>query len=98
MEEGKATRIERANNLKLLKAMHEVVMCLNDEDAIEPWLFLVPDEPDEDDFAFIAGDHELMDAVCRSFRHRIAQGGKAGWLPTCIPGNSEVGQLYGSDW
>ena len=70
---------ERQNNLMLVKAMHVVVMALNDEDAIEPWFYSYPDGADEEELLEIAGDVELMDDICSNFRRRMAQGAKSGW-------------------
>lgn len=71
---------EQSENLKLIKAMHTVVMSLNDEDAIEPWFFDYPDGADDEELEYIAGDMELMDDLCSNFRNRMAQGAKSGWF------------------
>jgi len=70
---------ERARNLELIRAMHVIVMCLEDEDAIMPWFYSYPDGADEDELLEIAGDTELMDDLCSNFGRRMAQGSRYGW-------------------
>lgn len=59
---------ERKENARL---MHEVMMAMNDEDAYFDWIYTMPDEPDEDDFEWFAGDDEeykeLVDAFNRIY-------------------------------
>lgn len=53
--------------VKLLKGMHEYVRNINDERAYMRWINIVPDEPMEDDFEFIAEDKELWTDTCELF-------------------------------
>ena len=71
---------EQENNLKLIKAMHTVVMSLNDEDAIAPWFYSYPDGADDEELMEIAGDMELMDDLCVNFRRRMKFGADNGWF------------------
>lgn len=71
---------EQQNNLMLVKAMHVVVMGLNDEDAVEPWFYSYPDGADDEELMGIAGDAEMMDDLCSNFRRRMAQGADSGWF------------------
>lgn len=82
-------------NRKLLKAMHEVIMYMNDEECVIPWLYVVPDCPTEEDFEDIASDREAMDMACACFRRIVEQSGKHGWFTNY----SVIGPLtaYGAD-
>ena len=71
---------EQSENLKLIKAMHTVVMALDDEDAIEPWFYSYQDGANDEELMGIAGDIELMDDLCSNFRCRMNQGAKYGWF------------------
>jgi len=72
--------IERKRNFELIKAMHTVVMTLNDDDAIDPWFYSYPDGSDDGELMEIAGDSEMMDDLCSNFRRRMAQGSSGGWF------------------
>ena len=41
-----------------LKAMHELMCNANDEGIYMEWIYLMPDEPSEDEFQYIAMDDE----------------------------------------
>lgn len=41
-----------------LKAMHELMLNSNDEEIYMSWIYLMPDEPSEEDFKDIALDKE----------------------------------------
>ena len=68
------------NNVERLKSMHTVIRFCNDEDAYCSWISLIPDEPDEDDFEFIAGDEEEMKDACSLFRRLIKTCGQDGFF------------------
>jgi hypothetical protein len=54
--------------IDLLKAMHEIMVNMNNENAYYSWVTLgVPDEPQEDDFEFIASDPEGFKEVTDHF-------------------------------
>lgn len=42
--------------VKNLKLMHNVMMSMNNEDAYYSWIYVMPDEPSEDDFIYIASN------------------------------------------
>jgi hypothetical protein len=43
-----------------VKFMNELILATTDEDVIESWIQVVPDQADEDDFKDIAEDEELF--------------------------------------
>lgn len=53
---GVETPTADENLVKKLKLMHNVMMSMNNEDAYYSWIYVVPDEPSEDDFIYIASD------------------------------------------
>lgn len=56
--------MEFDKRIDFLESMHNIMLHLNDEDAYMQWVELVPDEPDAEDFSFIAsGDVEFEDAI-----------------------------------
>lgn len=60
--------IEKAR-VKILKAMHEIISSLNDEEAYMDWIEIgVPDEPVDDDFRFIASDETSYKSVLDAFK------------------------------
>ena len=81
----KATGRMLANNIELLKAMHQVVSWMNHEDAYNWWIMTVHDGANEDDFEFIGADPEEMQHVCKVFRRIVGRFGKDGWC-TYVPG------------
>lgn len=50
-----------------VKAMHECVMCANDENLYMNWVLTVPDEPTKEDFEDIADDKKMYNEVCDLF-------------------------------
>ena len=58
---------DKDSRVKLLKAMDEIVVDINDENAYASWIVIVPDQASDDDFEYIAEDQELCDDVCRKF-------------------------------
>lgn len=54
----------RETRIKILSAMHELVINLNNENAYYSWIYIVPDGADMEDIIDIAEDDELYaDAV-----------------------------------
>ena len=52
-------KITKETRITQLKAMHELMMCANDEEIYMSWIALgVPDCPSEDDFEYIAENDE----------------------------------------
>ena len=66
MEEKTLTRIE------VLKAMHLIMIHMNNEEAYWYWVELaVPDEPSEDDYEFIAKDDGAFEDCVEHFRRVV---------------------------
>ena len=54
---------------ELVKSMNTIVKALNNEEAYYgSWIYLVPDEADDEDFQEIAEDEELFSSVVRCFK------------------------------
>lgn len=65
--------------VEILKAMHTIIVNTNDEDAYMRWIYLVPDEPEEDDFDDIAQDDDLYGECCVLFRSLMKEYGESGF-------------------
>lgn len=57
----------RKARIDQLKAMHELMMLANDESIYYSWIYLMPDEPSEEDFIDIALDDEMYNACFDKF-------------------------------
>ena len=55
------------SRVDLLKKLHEIMMNMNDEDCYFTWILIVPDEPSDDDFEFIASDDKEFEEVLNLF-------------------------------
>lgn len=64
---------------KLVSAMHQIVIYMNDELAYSEWIVEVPDQPSEIDFVDIAEDDEGFDSVCRLFSRLMRKYAKHGF-------------------
>lgn len=53
---------------ELVKAMNTIVKGLNNEDAYESWICIVPDEADDTDLHDIAKDEELFSDTVECFK------------------------------
>lgn len=64
--------------VRLAKAMHEIICCMNNEGAYESWIYLMPDQPQEDDFEWFAEDddnfRELVHKFIRLYNRYIKDG------------------------
>lgn len=67
------------SRMQLIKAMHIVVCSMNDEEAYEKWIYLVPDCATADDFDDIAQDDDLYGDCCDLFRELVQGYGKSGF-------------------
>lgn len=48
-----------------VKLMHETMLSMNNEDAYMRWIYIMPDEPCDEDFEWFANDAgEYSDLVC----------------------------------
>lgn len=79
MNAAKAAGISKwtaETRIRRLKAMHEMVVCANDENLTMRWLSVgVPDCPTEDDFLSIATDSEEYDRIKKLFLEIITDKG-----------------------
>lgn len=53
--------------IEQLKAMHELMRNANDEEIYMAWIYIVPDEPSDEDFEYIALDDELYNECFDEF-------------------------------
>lgn len=58
-----------AKRIALLKAQHEIIKYMNNEEAYMEWINIVPDCPQDDDFEFIAEDEELFADAMECFKN-----------------------------
>ena len=68
--------------LNQLKAMHSLMCEANDENIYMAWILVMPDEPSEDDFQYIALDEELYNECWDRFRSLIKKDGMK-WQRRC---------------
>lgn len=59
--------------IRKLKAMHEMVLNIDDENYYMTWIYTVPDEPSEYDFEDIAEDVEFYNEVEELFKRLITK-------------------------
>lgn len=65
--------------LELVKAMHSIVQAMNNEDAYFNWIYLMPDEPTEEDFMGFATNEDDFNDLTRSFFRLCKIYGKDGF-------------------
>lgn len=53
---------------QIAKAMHEIIRCMNNENAYMEWIYTVPDEASDEDLMDIAKDDELFADACSAFK------------------------------
>lgn len=58
---------------QIAKAMHEIIRCMNNEDAYMEWIDIVPDEPTDEDFREIAQNDMLFAETCKAFKSIFAE-------------------------
>ena len=61
------TSCVKESRIRQLKAMHLLMVEVNNEDIYADWILLVPDEPNEDDFDFMAESDGLYEECCDLF-------------------------------
>jgi hypothetical protein len=54
---------------KFIEAMNNIILHMNNEDAIDRWFCIVPDGANADDFDFIANEPELLKDTVNCFRN-----------------------------
>lgn len=59
---------EQFTKYEMIKSMHTIVTALNNEEAYMKWIYIVPDEADEDDLKDIAEDEELFELTVKCFK------------------------------
>lgn len=59
--------------VRKLKAMHEMMLNINDEEYYFTWIYTIPDEPSEEDFEDIAEDVETYNEVEELFKRLIVK-------------------------
>ena len=59
--------------IRKLKAMHEMMINIDDEGYYMTWIYTVPDEPSERDFEDIAEDVEMYNEVEELFKKLITK-------------------------
>lgn len=64
---------------EIMKAMHTLVMAMNNEDAYMEWIMTVPDEASGDDLMDIATDDELFAEACAAFKSAMQEYGGDGF-------------------
>lgn len=64
---------------EIMKAMHTLVMAMNNEDAYMEWIMTVPDEASDDDLMDIATDDELFAEACTAFKSTMQEYGGDGF-------------------
>lgn len=65
-------KMSKIKRIELLRAMNIVALTCNNEDCIDNfWLYVMPDDADDDDFDFIANDDEEFNHVCEAFSKMI---------------------------
>lgn len=52
-----------SKRVALLKRMHNVMMNIDNEDYYMAWIYIMPDQPTEEDFLDIAEDEALFNEV-----------------------------------
>ena len=54
--------------IDILKQMHKYILEMGDEEIYEAWVMgYVPDQPQEDDYEFIATDDNFWTETCEAF-------------------------------
>lgn len=59
--------------IRKLKAMHEMMLNIDDEEYYMTWIYTIPDEPSEEDFIDIASDEEEYKHVEELFKRLIVK-------------------------
>lgn len=59
--------------IEKLKAMHNIMLNINDESYYYTWVYTIPDEPTEEDFIDIAEDIEAYNEVEELFKRLIVK-------------------------
>lgn len=71
--------VVRGGRAKLVEAMNNIIIAINDESAYCSWIYLVPDEATQEDFNDIAADEDMFSDVCVLFRKLLKKYGESGF-------------------
>lgn len=70
----------RQDRFQIMKCMNYLVKSLNNEEAYyDRWIYLVPDEADDEDLMYIAEHTDLYREACELFRDLVAEYGGDGF-------------------
>lgn len=64
---------------EILKAMNLIILSMNDEGAYMSWIYLIPDQADDEDLLMCAEDEEIFSDACTKFRSLIREYGGSGF-------------------
>lgn len=53
---------------QIVKGMHEIIRCMNNEEAYMDWIYTVPDGASDEDLRDIAEDDTLFAETCKAFK------------------------------
>ena len=53
---------------QIVKGMHEIIRCMNNEEAYMDWIYTVPDGATDEDLRDIAEDDSLFAETCNAFK------------------------------
>ena len=53
---------------QIVKGMHEIIRCMNNEEAYMDWIYTVPDGASDEDLRDIAEDDKLFAETCKAFK------------------------------
>lgn len=66
------------SRIKTIKAMHNVMVDMNNEDAYMAWIWEMPDCPCEEDFEWFAEDIDRYEELCNYFMKLLKRYAKDG--------------------
>lgn len=72
---------ERAlkERFEILKSMNTLIKAMNNEEAYLEWIYLIPDQADDDELMECAEDSEIFKEACELFRALLKRYGKDGF-------------------
>ena len=73
LQEVKKMNYVTKYRIRKLKAMHEMVLNIDDENYYMTWIYTVPDEPSDNDFEDIAENIEMYNEVETLFKKLIVK-------------------------
>lgn len=70
---------EMVKRFNMIKAMNLLVCQMNDEEAYFRWIYVVPDEANDDDLMDVAEDDDLFNESCQLFNELVKDYGCSGY-------------------